>query len=221
MPTIDTYRKQAKQLVRWHRSSNYSIGAKVRLLERFRHLDDAQILAMPLPLTLAQEIVAVEAGFLDWMALRTAAASVPTKMIPEPPAARIHGAVPIFFVRDVTRAASFYRDRLGFDIDFLYGQPPFYGSVSRGGACLHLRFVGEPNFAELAASECGLVLASFEVTGVKALFAEFVARGADIVQPLTRQAWGGLTFHVRDPDGNVVSFAEYRMTTPAESEVHL
>ena len=36
--------------------------------------------------------------------------------------------------------------KLGFAIDFLYGQPPFYGSVSRGGACLHLRFVHEPVF---------------------------------------------------------------------------
>lgn len=213
MPTLDTYRKQAKQLVRWHRESNYSVGGKVRLLERFRHLGDAQILAMPLPLTLAQEIIAVEAGFPDWAALRDAAASAPAARMPEPGAARVHGVVPILFVRDVTVAACFYRDRLGFDIDFLHGQPPFYGSVSRDGACMHLRFVGEPNFAALAAGECGLILASFEVSGVKKLFAELAARGADIVQPLARQAWGGLTFHVRDPDGNVVSFAEYRTDT--------
>lgn len=210
MPTLDTYRKQAKQLVRWHRESNYSIGGKVRLLERFRHLGDAQILAMPLPLTLAQEIVAVEAGFADWAALRHAAASAPAPKTPEPAGARIHGVVPILFVGDVTTAAHHYRDRLGFDIDFLHGQPPFYGSVSRGDACLHLRFVGEPNFAALAAGECGLILASFEVTGIKALYAELVARGADIAQPLARQAWGGLTFHVRDPDGNVVSFTQYQ-----------
>ena len=219
MPTLDTYRKQAKQLVRWHRESNYSVGGKVRLLERFRHLTDAQILASPLPLTLAQEIVAVDAGFPDWAALRSAAVSAPPARTPAPRSARIHGVVPILFVRDVTRAASFYRDRLGFEIDFLHGQPPFYGSVSRGGACLHLRFVGAPNFAALAADECGLILASFEVTGVKPLFAELTARGADIVQPLARQAWGGLTFHVRDPDGNVVSFAEYWPNAPVEDDV--
>lgn len=219
MPTIDTYRKQAKQLVRWHSSSNYSIGAKVRLLERFSNLGDAEILSMPLPLTLAQEVVAVEAGFKDWKALREAATSTPMERIAEPLSGKILGVVPILFVRDVMRAASFYRDQLGFEIDFLYGQPPFYGAVSRGGACLHLRFVGAPNFAALAAGEWGLILASFEVSGVKALFEEFVTRGADIVRPLERQAWGGLTFHVRDPDGNVVSFAEYRMPTPAESEV--
>ena len=28
MPSIETYRKQAKLLVRWHRERNYSIGGK-------------------------------------------------------------------------------------------------------------------------------------------------------------------------------------------------
>ncbi len=59
--------------------------------------------------------------------------------------------VPILFVRDVTQSANYFRDKLGFAIDFLYGAPPFYGSVSRDGVCLHLRFVEAPNFAELAA----------------------------------------------------------------------
>jgi len=59
MPSLETYRKQAKLLVRWHRERNYSVGGKARLLERYRHLTDVEVLEMPLPLTLAQEIVAV------------------------------------------------------------------------------------------------------------------------------------------------------------------
>lgn len=66
MPSIETYRKQAKLLVRWHRERNYLIGEKLRLLERYRHLTDVEVLEMAMPLTLAQEIVAVEAGFRDW-----------------------------------------------------------------------------------------------------------------------------------------------------------
>jgi len=69
MPSIETYRKQAKLLVRWHRERNYSIGGKVRLLPRCRDLTDVEVLEMAMPLTLAQEIVAVEAGFRDWAAL--------------------------------------------------------------------------------------------------------------------------------------------------------
>src|ERR1700761_7368904 len=95
--------------------------------------------------------------------------------------------VPILSVRDVTKSAHFYRDTLGFTIDFLYGEPPFYGAVERDGVCLHLRHVGAPNFAELAAREPSLILASFEVSDVVALFAEFGGRGADFPQTLEKQ----------------------------------
>ncbi len=118
-------------------------------------------------------------------------------------------AVPILFVRDVVASAAFFRDTLGFQVDFLFGTPPFYGAVSRGEACLHLRFVGRPNFAELAAREVSLILATIEVSDVEALFEEFTERGVAVAQGPTRQDWGGTDFHVRDPDGNVISFVTY------------
>ncbi len=100
--------------------------------------------------------------------------------------------------------------KLGFAIDFLYGSPPFYGSVSRGEACLHLRFVRNPNFTELAAREVSLILATIEVADVQALFNEFQEAGVDFAQTPTVEPWGGTDFHVRDPDGNVFSFVTYR-----------
>lgn len=163
---------------------------------------------MNLPLTLAQEIVAVEAGFRDWAALKAGSGDVTQPSRVDAGAPTLVGAVPILFVRDVAAAAAFYEGKLGFHIDFLHGKPPFYGSVSRDHACLHLRFVHQTNFTELAASEHGLILATITVTNVKALFHEYEARGVDFAQRLVRQAWGGLDFHVRDPDGNVISFVE-------------
>jgi hypothetical protein len=32
----------------------------------------------------------------------------------------------------------------------------------------------------------------------------------EFAQRLVRQAWGGIDFHVRDVDGNVISFVQYR-----------
>lgn len=121
----------------------------------------------------------------------------------------LKSAVPILFVRDVTRSAAFFREKLGFAIDFLHGTPPFYGSVSRGETCLHLRFVHQPNFAELAAREVSLILATVEVSDVQALFGEFEERGVTFAQMPTKQPWGGTDFQVRDPDGNVISFVTY------------
>lgn len=213
MPTIDTYRKQAKQLVRWHRERNYSVGEKFRLLERYRHLTDIEALNTPLPLTVAQEIVAVEAGFKDWAALKASATNIKRTSQPIEGPPTFLSAVPILFVRDVTKAAAFYAEKLAFQVDFLHGKPPFYGSVSRDQTCLHLRFVHEPNFAALAAREESLILATIEVRNVKALFEEYERRGVDFAERLVRQAWGGITFLVRDVDGNVISFVQYTPST--------
>jgi uncharacterized glyoxalase superfamily protein PhnB len=121
----------------------------------------------------------------------------------------VKSATPIFFVSDVPRAAVWFRDSLGFAVDFLHGEPPFYGSVSRGEACIHLRLVHQTWFAERAASEESLILATLEVSDVKALYAEFQTRGVAFVQPLEHQYWGGTDFQVRDPDGNAFSFVTY------------
>ncbi|NMO01891.1 glyoxalase/bleomycin resistance/extradiol dioxygenase family protein [Gordonia sp. TBRC 11910] len=214
MSSIETYRKQAKQLRRWHKERNYSVGAKVRQLERYRTLTDVEVLAMPLPLVLAQEIVAAEAGYSGWEELRAAAEHDRSPHRRSTADAvggggpRLKPAVPILFVSDVAAAANWFGG-LGFMTDFLHGNPPFYGSVSRGGACLHLRLVARPNFAELAGREHSLILATIEVDDVKTLFDEMAARGIEFVQRLTRQVWGGLDFHVRDPDGNTISFVQY------------
>ena len=219
MPSIETYRKQAKQLVRWHRERNYSIGEKLRLLERYRHLTDVEVLGMAMPLTLAQEVVAVEAGFRDWSALKAGIGESAQRSPVDASGPMLANAVPILFVHDVAAAAAFYEEQLGFHIDFLHGKPPFYGSVSRDGARLHLRFVHQTNFTELAAREGSLILAMIEVANVKALFQEYERRSVQFAQRLTRQPWGGLDFHVRDPDGNVISFVGYRRpAVQAETE---
>lgn len=210
MPTIEIYRKQAKQLVRWHRERNYSIGERLRRLERYRHLTDIEALEMAMPLTLALEIVAVEAGFRDWAGLEAGTGDLAQPSRVGASGQTLGGAVPILFVRDVAAAAAFYEGKLGFHIDFLHGKPPFYGSVSRDRACLHLRFVHRTCFAELAAREPALILATIGVAHVKALFQEYEARSVDFAQRLLGQAWGGLDFHVRDPDGNVISFVQSR-----------
>jgi len=208
MPTLETYRKQAKLLLRWHRERNYSIGGKVRQLERYRSLADLEVLALKFTLTLAQEVVAVEAGYRNWAELKAAAA----KALKTPRAAlgppSLKRAFPILFVRDVKASAGFFQQKLGFEIDFLHGLPPFYGSVSRDGVRLHIRFVHQPVFAQIAALEESSICASVEVANVRGLFAEFKARKVEFAQKLTKQAWGGTDFCVRDPDGNVISFVE-------------
>jgi len=126
MSRLEIYKKQAKQLVRWHREGNHSIGGRIRGLARYKALTDRQALALAFPLREAQEIIAVEAGHSSWAALKVAVADTakrPTPTRRTTPAPRLTRAVPIIFVASVQASAEFFRDTLGFSIDFLHGHP--------------------------------------------------------------------------------------------------
>ena len=213
MSLLENYKKQAKQLVRWHREGNHSIGGRIRGLARYKTLTDREALALPFPLREAQEIIAVEAGHTSWAALKAAVANIanqPTPALRVSPTPRFARAVPIIFVANVQASAEFFRDTLGFSIDFLHGRPPFYGAVSRDGACVHLKFVHEPVYAIGTQDRAGVIMAFIEVENVKALYASYVAAGVTFEQKLRKQAWGGRDFIVRDLDGNAICFVGLR-----------
>ena len=208
MPNFDNLRKQAKLLVRWHRAGNYSVGGRIRSLPRYRNLTDVEALALKFPLSEAQEIIALESGYESWAALKSGFSTMAEQAQAVPAAPVLKGAMPVVFVSNVQTSAAFFRDKLGFAIDFLHGHPPFYASVSRGAARLHLRFVHEPVITPgVREREEGLLSAFLDVENIKGLFAEYKAAGVDFVQPLRKEPWGGSAFIVLDPDGNCICFA--------------
>ena len=44
----------------------------------------------------------------------------------------------IFVVKNVPESATYFRDALGFQIEFLYGEPPNYAGVCRDDVAVHL-----------------------------------------------------------------------------------
>ena len=121
MSRLDTYKKEAKQLVRWHRDGNHSIGGGIRGLACYQTLTDREALALEFPLREAQEIIAVEAGYASWTVLKVAVANAPAQTKPTSPALRLTRAVPVIFVDNVEASAEFFKNTLGFSIDFLRG----------------------------------------------------------------------------------------------------
>jgi catechol 2,3-dioxygenase-like lactoylglutathione lyase family enzyme len=209
MANFDNLRKQAKLLVRWHRAGNYSVGGRIRNLPRYRNLTDVEALALKFPLSEAQEIIAVEAGYESWAALKSGVSTMPKQAQPVPAGLPVlKGAFPVVFVSNVEASAAFFRDKLGFAIDFLHGHPPFYASVSRDAACLHLRFVHAPVITpQVREREEGLLSAFLEVDNIQGLFAEYKAAGVEFAHPLRKEPWGASAFIVLDPDGNGICFA--------------
>ena len=47
--------------------------------------------------------------------------------------AKLTGGAPVLLVTDVAASAVYYRDKLGFVIDTLYGEPAHFGLVHRDG----------------------------------------------------------------------------------------
>jgi catechol 2,3-dioxygenase-like lactoylglutathione lyase family enzyme len=209
MSRLAPFRKLARQLLRWHRAGNYSIGDRIRRLPRYRQLSDAEALKLTFPLSEAQEIIALEAGFESWAALTTHvedAPSAPSSRL-ERANPTIKAAIPVLFVSNVLSSAEFFRDKLGFTVDFLNGNPAFYGGVSRDGVTLHLRFVREPVITQELRQKEELLAAFVKVENIKALFEEYKTKGAPFVGTLHEEAWGGPTFTLRDLDGNWVCFS--------------
>ena len=120
--------------------------------------------------------------------------------------AQITGIAPQLLVGDLARAVAYYREKLGFELDFVYQS--FYASVSRNGFAIHLKH-GAPLPAERADRKQNEHLdAHLSVSGIRELFAELEARGADIITPLEERPWACVDFYVEDPDGYILCFSE-------------
>jgi catechol 2,3-dioxygenase-like lactoylglutathione lyase family enzyme len=111
------------------------------------------------------------------------------------------------FTADLEAACAFYAGKLGFVIDFAYGEPPFYGQVSRDAARLNLRHVDRPVFDQGLREREDLLSAAITVDNVEQLYQEFQLAGVAFHQALRKEPWGAETFIVKDPDGNLVLFA--------------
>jgi catechol 2,3-dioxygenase-like lactoylglutathione lyase family enzyme len=117
---------------------------------------------------------------------------------------------PQLFVADIKASCDFFTGKLGFVVDFVYGDPPFYGQVSRDNARLSLRHFDEPVFAEDVRERESLLSATITLDtadGIRELFLAYQTAGVSFHQALRTEPWEALTFIVRDLDGNLILFA--------------
>lgn len=113
---------------------------------------------------------------------------------------------PQFLVDNLDLAIAYYVDVLGFTREFAY--EGFYGAVSRDGGMIHLKCAPKPGGEREFRQEGGHLDAFILVSGVDALHAELVRRGANILQPLGDRPWMQRDFSVLDLDGYVLCFSE-------------
>ena len=120
----------------------------------------------------------------------------------------------ILAVADVGRAIGFYRDRLGFELEAVYDDPP-YATLSLAGTRLSLAEQGHPADdrpgVELAAptdpSRADVVLV-VEVDDARAEHGRLSDAGVRFLAEPFEPPWGGCRFFCIDPDGYLVEIEE-------------
>ena len=125
------------------------------------------------------------------------------------PKARLTRSAPYFPVTDVARAAAHYQLVLGFQTEYVAGSPAEFAIVTRDGFSIMLRRVANAHRISPNEQQGGSWDVFFWVSDIRALHAELVANGADVVYgPTLQEAYHMTELAARDADGYVLGFGE-------------
>ena len=113
---------------------------------------------------------------------------------------------PQFLVDDLPEALAYYRDRLGFATDFVYGS--FYASVSRDGFSIHLKCAPKTVADRAHRKQNEHLDVYVGVQGIDPLYDELKTKEANIIRTLEDRPWGCKDFYVEDLDGYILCFSE-------------
>jgi catechol 2,3-dioxygenase-like lactoylglutathione lyase family enzyme len=119
---------------------------------------------------------------------------------------RIRSFAPQLLVDDLDRAIAFYRDIPG--LSFGPAWRGFCAIGERDGSAVHLKCAPKTveDRSHRRQHEHLDIYAS--VTDVRALHDACQAKGATIIKPLARTAWGTSDFYILDPEGYILAFGE-------------
>ena len=116
---------------------------------------------------------------------------------------------PYFPVADIEETVAHYERVLGFRREYTGGSPPVFAIVSRDGLSIMLRLVPASERIVPNEKQGGTWDAFFWVRDVRALHAELLAAGADIVYgPIIQESYRMEEFAVRDREGYVLGFGQ-------------
>jgi len=124
----------------------------------------------------------------------------------------------VLLVRDLVAAANYYRDAFGFTYNRLWGEPPDFVILRRGG--LHLMLSLAPRSSTIVPHwqvNKGMWNVYFWVDDVDALFAEFKGKGAKIDYGLEDKPYQVREFGVQDLDGYDIAFGQIIGAAPLKA----
>ena len=123
---------------------------------------------------------------------------------------RLLRVAPVLVVRDVQASVEFWRDRVGFDTDEIYGDPPNFAMPTRDGVTIML--AEAPEGADPPAANWRVLdkcnQAYVWVDDARALYDELIGRGAPIDFTIYDTPWGTREFGIQDLDEHDIAFGQ-------------
>ena len=112
-------------------------------------------------------------------------------------------AATVFPVQDIEKSIEFYRDKLGFDVTFEWGEPVQYAVLKSGDVSVHLVVKDDPKYQPSSVHTALYVF----VHDVDEVYEELKANGASITNEIADRDYGMRDFDITDPDGFQLCFA--------------
>ena len=112
----------------------------------------------------------------------------------------MEGSATVFVVSDIVTSLTYYRDVLGFQVTFEYGQPLSYACLCRDEIAVHLLASSRTKRLPGHGAICVFV------RDVDQIYAEVSGRGAKLLNQPEDRDYGMRDFDVVDADGNQLTF---------------
>lgn len=122
---------------------------------------------------------------------------------------------PIFAVSDVRETVRFYRDVLGFESEWFWGDPPNFGGVRWGR--VHVMFCLQPDMKGKTEGQQHW----FKVEDVQAIYDRHKSSGAPITSDIENKPWGMREYTVRDINGYYLRFAGPATYEPSKTSTEM
>ena len=113
--------------------------------------------------------------------------------------AKFTSLTPIFSVSDLSKSIEFYTETIGFQLDFIYGEPQFYAGLFKDSVELHLvsKNLKQPS---------GSGNLSILTNEVDDLHQKLIDAKVQIIVPPDDRDYGLRDFSCKDLDGNIIVF---------------
>lgn len=122
------------------------------------------------------------------------------------PTSAIHSAVPVIATDDIQKSITYYTQVLGFEPDYIYGDPPVFAGVKSGDVEIYFSY--DPDLAQLIRNAKVFPEVFIWITDASIVLQKHIDNGATIVEDISDRPWGARQYVVRDINNYHLKFAQ-------------